>query len=599
MHQLLTRSKTTPMLAMALLWSIFIVGCSRESEPPAPIKETISALNTNQEFMLYHGGDIVTMEEDQAQAEAVVTNKEGRIEFVGTREAATKAYPQAASFDLESKTLMPGFIEQHIHPFLGALTLSITVIAPEQWQLPDKTWPAVLGQENYLEALSAAEQAMGNDDEILWSWGFNQFFHGDINRQMLDTISATRPIAVWHRSAHEFYLNSAFIERFGISQSAIDATGPEAAAQADLARGHFYEAGALLYLLPIIFPELGTAERFQQGLSQMIAMLHRKGVTAFNEPGAFIPPNMIPLYQAVLGAETTPMYSFFIPETKTPFYIHGEAGVVQAVEQATTIFPSDGKMRFFDKQIKILFDGAIISQLMQMKDGYLDGHHGEWIQSPEEVEKIITLFWNAGYQIHIHVNGDLGLEQLITILQQRMIEHPREDHRTTIVHFANSTDEQIQQLKELGAIISANPYYVTGFGNKFGEIGLGPKRAHAMVRLGTVEKAGISVSLHSDMPMAPADPLFLAWSAATRDTNEGNTLRPDLALSRHAALRAITIDAAYSWRMEDSLGSIKPGKIANFTILQKNPYDVTLDKLKDIPVYATVFEGELFPVSQE
>jgi len=506
------------------------------------------------------------MEEAEPVAEAVVADAQGAIAFVGDRETALREYPSARQIDLEGRILMPGFIEQHLHPFLGAL------------------------------ALTAAERGMQDPDEILWSWGFNQYYHGDLSRELLDTISSTRPIGVWHRSAHEFYLNTPFVERFGINQADIDALGSGVAAQADLSRGHFWETGAFLYLLPIIFPELGNEQRFREGLEQMVEMLHSRGVTAFNEPGAFIPPAMVPVYQEILGADTTPMYSFFIPESKTPFHLYGQEGLLEAVERTTEIFPGDGKVRFFKKHVKILFDGAIISQLMQMKDGYLDGHRGEWIQDPEEVEAITSVFWKACYQIHVHVNGDLGLETLIAVLQKRMQEFPREDHRTTIVHFANSTDEQVRQLRELGVIISANPYYVTGFGQKFGEVGLGEERAHAMVRLGTAEKAGISVSLHSDLPMAPSDPLFLAWSAATRHTNEGGTLRPDLALSRDAALRAVTIDAAYSWRMEDELGSITLGKIANFTILEQDPYEVELDKLKDIAVFATVFEGKMFPV---
>ena len=117
-----------------------------------------------------------------------------------------------------------------------------------------------------------------------------------------------------------------------------------------------------------------------------------------------------------------------------------------------------------------------------------------------------------------------------------------------------------------------------------------------MARLGPVEEAGISISFHSDMPIAPADPLFLAWSAVTRKSDSGVPLRPDLAMSVDGAMRAITIDAAYSWGMEETLGSIEVGKIANFTILDENPYDVEPDHLKDIDVHATVFEGELYPV---
>ncbi|WP_322804919.1 amidohydrolase [Vibrio alfacsensis] len=547
---------------------------------------------------IYLANTIITMDEDQPRVEAVVADDDGTIVFVGKEQQALKQFPNAEKVDLQDKVIMPGFIEQHLHPFLGALTLSMPVIAPEEWQLPGRTWPAVNGHEAYIQALTDVEKGMEDPNEVLWTWGYNNFFHGELTRSDLDKISKTRPIGVWHRSAHEFFVNSAFVEKFGLNQADIDKQGKEVAAQSDLENGHFWEGGALIYLLPRIYKDLGSEARFRAGLEQMVVMLHEKGVTAYNEPGAFIPEDMVELYKEILGSEETPMYSFFTPESKTPYFMKGKDGVVEAVEEITKTFPDEGKVRFFKNQVKLLFDGAIISQLMMMKDGYLDGHHGEWIQTPQEVEDITKSFWEKDYQILVHVNGDEGVEQLIEILQRRQAEYPREDHRFTIVHFANSTDKQVKQLKDLGAIISVNPYYVTGFGERFGEVGLGEERAHAMVRLATIEKENIPVSLHSDMPMAPADPLLLVWSAATRQTNSGKVLREDLALSREAALKGITIEAAYSWGMEDTLGSIEVGKIANFTVLEQDPYKVDINKLKDIPIYATVFESKLFPIDQ-
>ncbi len=547
---------------------------------------------------IFYGGPIITMEKAQPSAEAVVTSEFGKIVYVGSEKEALKQYPDSKKVDLDDKVLMPGFIEQHVHPFLAALTLNMPVIAPEEWKLPNQTWPAVTNHDDYIAALKAQEKALKDPNEVLWTWGFNNFFHGKLSRQELDKISDTRPIGVWHRSAHEFYVNSAFIKKFGLNQADIDKLGKEVADQANLEQGHFYEGGALIYLLPRIAPELANKERFEAGLKQMVTMLHQKGVTAYNEPGAFIPDYMIDTYLDILGNKSTPMYSYFTPESKTPFIAKGKEGVLQEVKRITTTLPEEGKVRYFDDQIKLLFDGAIISQLMKMKDGYTDGHHGEWIQTPEDVETITKIFWDNDYQILVHVNGDEGVEKLIKILEKRQAEYPRKDHRFTIVHFANSTDEQVAKLKKLGAIISVNPYYVTGFSEKFGEVGLGKERAHAMVRLGTIEKEGISVSLHSDAPMAPSDPLLLAWSAATRITNEGTVVRPDLVLSRDAALRGITIEAAYSWGEEDRLGSIKTGKVANFTILEQDPYKVDLKKLKDIPIYGTVFEGKVFPIDK-
>jgi predicted amidohydrolase YtcJ len=233
---------------------------------------------------------------------------------------------------------------------------------------------------------------------------------------------------------------------------------------------------------------------------------------------------------------------------------------------------------------------------MQMKDGYTDGHHGEWLMPPEEFAKAFKIYWDAGYQIHIHVNGDEGLEVVLNTLEKNIAEHPRADHRTVIVHFANSTDAQVARIAKDGAIVSANPYYVTGFADKFAVNGLGKERSDAMVRIGPVEKEGVSVSLHSDLPMGPSIPMYLAWCAVNRITQSGSAVRPDLGISVDEAMRAITINAAYSWRMEKDLGSIEPGKIANFTILAEDPYVVAPIRLKDIQLWGTVFEGVKYPI---
>jgi predicted amidohydrolase YtcJ len=234
---------------------------------------------------------------------------------------------------------------------------------------------------------------------------------------------------------------------------------------------------------------------------------------------------------------------------------------------------------------------------MQMKDGYTDGHKGEWILPPDELERRAKLYWDAGYQIHVHVNGDLGLEAVLDVLERRMRENPRSDHRFVIVHFACSSEDQVARIKRLGAIVSANPYYTTAFADKYAAIGLGPKRADAMVRARSVLRQRIALSYHSDLPMGPSHPLYLAWCGVNRITTSGRVAGPSQRIGVHAALRAITIDAAYSWRQEHQLGSIAPGKIANFTVLEQDPYAVPPAALKDIPIWGTVFEGRPFPVA--
>jgi hypothetical protein len=240
---------------------------------------------------------------------------------------------------------------------------------------------------------------------------------------------------------------------------------------------------------------------------------------------------------------------------------------------------------------------------MVMTDPYLDRdgnpdpeHHGEWIMEPDQLRTYFRAYWDAGWQIHTHVNGDEGLQVLLDIMEDCQRSAPRADHRCVIVHFANSTEEQIERIARLGAIVSANPYYTVGFADKYGEYGLGPDRADAMVRSSSVLRNGIPLSFHSDLPMAPAQPLFLASCAVNRITPSGRVAGPEQRISVTQALEAVTIGAAYSWRMEHELGSVSPGKKATFTVLAGDPYEVDPTDLHLIPVVGTVYEGQWFPV---
>ncbi|WP_245434226.1 amidohydrolase family protein [Pseudolabrys taiwanensis] len=543
---------------------------------------------------------VITMERGPLDATAIAVAGK-RIVAVGTLDRVkaalgARAYTTDESF--KDKVVLPGLIDQHLHPILGALTLAVPVIAPEDWVLPKVVHKAALTPDAYWARLKEAETALTNPSEWLITWGYHALWHGPLDRTALDKLSATRPIAVWHRSCHEFYLNTAALAALGIGEAMTVGKG-QYSEQANWREGHFWEGGLNLIMAPML-KVLASPARLAFGLKQMVAYLHGNGVTAYMEPGALYTPDIWKLYEQILGAPETPMYATFIADGRGIVDRVGLDRALDATEAQIAVAPEGPgkKLMFFPGQVKLFADGAIISQLMQMKDGYLDGHKGEWILQPDELEKRARLYWNAGYQIHTHVNGDLGLEVLLTILEKLNAEHPRSDHRCVIVHFANATEDQIARIKKLGAIVSANPYYTVGFADKYSAVGLGPERADMMVRSQSVLDRGIPLSYHSDLPMAPSAPLYLAWCGINRITPSGRVAGPAQRVSVDAALRAITIEAAYSWRKEDQIGSIAPGKIANFTVLEEDPYIVAPEKLKDIPVTATVFEGKVYPVAR-
>lgn len=555
--------------------------------------------------VVYRAQKIITMNESQPVADAIAV-REGVFVAVGTfDEVIDAAGPgHVVSDRFINQCVVPGLIDQHLHPMLGATTLTTEIIAPEDWNLPHRPQRAAQTLEEYDDRLRAAHHSLA-PGEWLFSWGWHRLWHGDLHRQRLDDIVGDRPTAVWQRSCHEWILNTAALEMIELTEEMTGGHGL-ASQQLDFDRGHFWENGWLIILAKYLMPVFMTAQRFRVGLGQMIEYLHMNGVTAINEPGIVWRNEPWEMYQEILGHPDVPFESTFLVEGRTQ-PVRGLAPSEFVADAQTQVERGRGeKVRVLDRHVKLFCDGAIISQLMQMKDPYLDydgnpdpHHHGEWLMEPAELKSVFDSYWDAGWQIHVHVNGDLGLDVLLDVMDQAQRRTPRIDHRTVIVHFANSTEEQVDRIARLGAIVSANPYYPVGFADKYGEWGLGPERADAMVRSASVLQREIPLSFHSDLPMCPSDPMLMTSFAVNRVTSSGRVAGPEQRIDLHDALRAVTIEAAYSWRREDELGSIEVGKIANLTILDEDPYGADPHRIGEIPIRSTMFEGRVFDVPGE
>ena len=358
--------------------------------------------------------------------------------------------------------------------------------------------------------------------------------------------------------------------------------------------GHFFEQGALA-ILGKLAPVLASPEQFRKGLEFTETYYHRNGITLACEPGGFFSKPMQDAVNAVYSDDATPFNHCFIADGKTFAARNPQDSAALVKDTEQVLDWGRGRTFFLPKQAKLLTDGAIYSQLMQMKDGYTDGHHGAWIMDPPLFAHAFQSYWDAGYQIHIHNNGDAGLDVLLDNLEKAMARKPRQDHRTVLVHFGFATPEQVARWAKLGGIVSSNPYYVTALAGRYAKLGIGPERAANMVPMGDVVKNGMSFSFHSDMPMAPAKPLQLAWAGVTRTTAEGQVAGPEHRVTVDQALKAITLDAAYSIQMEKKVGSIEVGKDANLTVLEQSPYAVPPAAITGIPVWGTMLEGRVQP----
>jgi predicted amidohydrolase YtcJ len=201
-------------------------------------------------------------------------------------------------------------------------------------------------------------------------------------------------------------------------------------------------------------------------------------------------------------------------------------------------------------------------------------------------------YWDEGLDIRIHSNGDAA--QAVTLNALYNLRKTREDGRFVVEHAGLFSPKHIKIAGELDAVVSSASHYVYHLGEAF-RGPLGKERARWISPLASLVKAGIPVSLHSDAPLAPPDPLLAATMHLTRETREGNVFNPQERLSRYEALKAITIDAAYALGMENEIGSIKSGMKADFTILDKNPLETEGSQWDDIEVWGVVLNGRKRP----
>jgi len=556
---------------------------------------SVSAAQPAVDTVIYTAAKLITMDPaSRNQAEAVAV-QEGLIVAVGSLASLRQQWPLAAVDNrFHEQVIMAGFIEPHLHPYLVGLLLQMEFITPHDWSLLDGLHPGVKNRQEYRSRLSDYQQQLA-EGEFLFSWGYHPLFHGEMSRQYLDTVSRDRPIAIFHRSFHEVYLNSAAIAQLNIDPAL--ASHPAV----DFAAGHFYETGLLAISTELMGP-LMQPQAYLSALAKGRQLIHRRGITAVGD-GAFGSINLSLEHQLLSNSswnsDDAPFHTYLLLDGTHLLAKHGYSEIDQLLEQAQATL-SGRHFTVQKKQIKLFADGAAYSQLMQMRDGYIDGHSGEWIMTPAELERAMRHFWERDYQIHLHVNGDGGMQQVLDILTVLQREQLRSDHRTTIHHLAYVRPEQMQQLAALGGMVQANPYYVWALADSYAEHGLGAERAATMVPSASVVDAGMPLAFHSDFTMAPADPLLLAWAAASRLTAAGTVVAPELRISIHEALEAITLDAAVQLRREDQIGSITVGKQANFTVLASDPYSANIDgagpQLKDIEVVATVVNGVVISV---
>lgn len=540
---------------------------------------------------------IRTMDAGRPLATAVAF-KDGRIVSVGTLETM-KRWLEREEHEIdtsfEDKVIFPGFIDPHTHLQASGVLMGMTYVGPLDQHGPNGFDEGLASREAVLKKLAAVVAEEPESNEPVLAWGFDPALHGgQLHRDELDAISATRPIWTMTYAPHVVVANSPMLEIIGVDAST-NVYGIEKYEDGRL-NGQFIELGATSIALRPVVGFLADAERGAAALRAQGRTAQKAGITmtadmAFGKLGI---DYELALHKRVVEDEDFPLRMLLVPLAPGITAAHGADGPKYL---KTLMAKNTDKLAVHG--VKFINDGSYPAQTLRLRyPGYLDGHEGHRGETPwDELVEAMLPYWRAGFQIHSHANGDETVQMTLDLLEQLQLAHPRFDHRFTIEHYCISTPDQARRLKALGGLASVNNMFVHYRALLHADSGFGFDRAEATARLGSLEREGVVFALHSDfsLVLTPISPMAAVWIAVNRIAlDEETVLAPGERIGVDRAMRAITIDAAHVIGRDAVHGSVEVGKHADFTVLDDDPYEVDPTAIRDIRVHATVLGGRVF-----
>jgi len=554
--------------------------------------------NSTSPITVYIAKKIITMDPGWPEATAVAV-RDGKVLSVGSLEDLKPwldKFPSSIDKTFANKILMPGFVEPHGHPLIGGTAMSRPLLT--YLPSPNPYSAAFPGVKTKAEAMAMLQTYVKQDktpDKPLIAWGYDSIAMGSpLNATELDTISTVKAILVWDASEHTVYTNTAALKRYHITSSDGKINGVQLDKNGQ-PNGQFYGVTAAVFILKKGLAEILTPEIAYQNVKFLMDLSHRNGLTTTTELAFGIID--FPLEQALLtkyfNNPNTPMRVVVVTDAVSAKAAKGD----NAIAFVKDLQDKQSTDKLIFNGVKFFSDDAFLSLNMIIENpGYTDGHQGLYITPPNQFADAVFPWWDAGFHIHVHSNGNGGNASTINTLFQLMQRKPRFDHRFSIEHYGISTPAMARTVKQLGGVISANPSYVYAR-SELNEPYLGTDRADSAVAFNTLLNAGVPTSLHSDTPVSPPEPLKEVWMVVNRLGLSGKVKAPAERVTVEQGLRMITIDAAYTIGEDTKVGSITPGKFADFTVLEADPYAVPKESIKDIQVWGTVVGGKIYPAN--
>lgn len=531
-----------------------------------------------QEMTLYRGGPIVTMDGDAPQTVEAVVTREGRITFVGSEKAARKAAGKdAAVRDLAGATLLPGFIDAHSH--FTAATMSAGGL-----DLRDKAHTGVTD----IPALQAAIRDYAQSVPagrwiVVWQYDHERLAEKrHITRAELDAVAAGRPIVVLHVSLHGAVANSAALAAAGLDESTpVPPGGMMLRDEAGKLNGVLLEKAMFLLVAKMPQP---TAEQKLAALDAAQDAYFAEGYTHAQD-GATQPAD-IAFLTSPQARERLKIDLALLP------FSPGLDALLAQPDLKFGSYQDHVKLQ----GIKFVLDGSVQARTGYFTRDYARGSpegahpwHGQPVLSEAEFCTQARKVHDRGWQIFAHANGDAAIDMAIRCFDALGIK-AADNRRPIVIHSQFQRRDQLPQYARIGV----GPAYFSNHTWYWGDVHRTNFPAEVVDFISpfrSARAAGLTSSNHSDYSVTPLDTRFMLWTSMARASPTGVVSGADERIDAYAALQALTTGPAWQVFEEDRKGRIKPGLLADFVILDKNPLTTPVDAIKDIKVLETVKEG--------
>jgi len=531
---------------------------------------------------VYSGGTILTIDPDFSEAEAIAFRGNKILAVGNLADVQAAAGDGAEMIDLAGKTMVPGFVDPHVHPMSGAMLDSImTYVGVARFSTADEVLAELRKEAATKEA---GEWIMARNYDPSLQTGPDELTFAE-----LDAVSTDHPIFVINASGHLAYANRKAFELAGIGEDVVNPDGAEYSRDSE-GRLTGVMKNNTAYL-PVIFANPAAADSDPaQALIALAQQWAAKGLTAMADlsfGGTTSGPGDVPI---LMAAAQSGQLACRIRAYALSNYEDAWKKVSFSDD------PGQGNDLVKINGLKLIADGSNQGYTGLQREPYLNStDRGLAYDTVENMARVGTEWGKKGWLLSIHGNGDAGIDNVLDAYEQMQANGvDLTAARARIEHCSILHDDQIARMKEMGVSASFLIGHVYYWGVTMRDDVFGEAKAQLLDRCKSVEDAGINYTLHSDFFVTDPDPLHMMEIAVTRRTWQEPEYRlaPDEAVSVESALKAITINGAWQMGSEKEIGSLEAGKLADYVILGSDPRTVDPDTIKDIDVLETWMDGK-------